>query len=121
MHLVDVAVLGGSNDECLAIAAALEQSSGTSAGDGAGPGRKLPLAGDGCRCRAGAGDRGDDRRAELTAWASGLCLGARQPAPPGSAAAWLDSGDTVVAPMTPPGCLALGIGDGSGPESTALA
>ncbi len=123
MHLVDVAVLGGlGRDECLAVAAALEHSSEHPVASALrrAAGVALPLATDvvaepgqgiaatiaGRRCRIGR-----------PAYALALATGAL----PEAAAAWLDSGDTVVALADATGCLALfRIGDEVRPESAAL-
>ena len=123
MHLVDVAVLGAlERDECLAVAAALEQSSehpvATALRRAAGaalppatdvvaePGQGIAATIAGRNCRIGR-----------PAYALALGNGAL----PEAAAAWLDSGDTVVALADATGCLALfRIGDEVRPESAAL-
>ena len=123
MHLVDVAVLGAlERDECLAVAAALEQSSEhpvpTALRRAAGaalppatdvvaePGQGIAATIAGRNCRIGR-----------PAYALALGNGAL----PEAAAAWLDSGDTVVALADATGCLALfRIGDEVRPESAAL-
>ena len=123
MHLVDVAVLGVlERDECLAVAAALEQSSehplATALRRAAGA--ALPLATD-VVVEAGQGIAatiaGRNCRIGRPAYALALGTGAL----PEAAAAWLDSGDTVVALADATGCLALfRIGDEVRPESAAL-
>lgn len=123
MHLVDVAVLGGlERDQCLAFAAALEASSEhpvasalrRAAGEAlppatdvvAEPGQGIAATIAGRSCRIGR-----------PAYALALGTGAL----PEAAAAWLDSGDTVVALADATGCLALfRIGDEVRPESAAL-
>ena len=123
MHLVDVAVLGAlERDECLAVAAALEQSSehpvATALRRAAGA--ALPLATD-VVVEAGQGIAatiaGRNCRIGRPAYALALGTGAL----PEAAAAWLDSGDTVIALADATGCLALfRIGDEVRPESAAL-
>ena len=123
MHLVDVAVCGAlDRDECLAVAAALEQSSehpvATALRRAAvGP---LPLATD-VVAEPGQGIAATiaGRTCRIGRPAYALALGAG--ALPEAAAAWFDSGDTVVALGDPTGCLALfRIGDEVRPESAAL-
>ena len=123
MHLVDVAVLGGlERDECLAVAAALEQSSehplATALGRAAGV--ALPPATD-VVAEPGQGIAatiaGRNYRIGRPAYALALGSGPL----PEAAAAWLDSGDTVVALADATSCLALfRIGDEVRPESAAL-
>ncbi len=123
MQLVDVVVLGGlERDECLTVAAALEQSSehpvATALRGAAGaalpsvtdivsePGQGIAATIAGRNCRIGR-----------PAYALALGNGAF----PEAAAGWLDSGDTVVALADATGCLALfRIGDEVRPESAAL-
>jgi len=118
-----VAVLGGlERDECLAVAAALEQSSehplATALGRAAGV--ALPPATD-VVAEPGQGIAatiaGRNYRIGRPAYALALGSGPL----PEAAAAWLDSGDTVVALADATGCLALfRIGDEIRPESAAL-
>ncbi len=123
MHLVDVAVLGGlERDECLAVAAALEQSSEhpVAAALRRAAGAALPPATD-VVAEPGQGIAatiaGRNWRIGRPAYALALGSGAL----PEAAAAWLDSGDTVVALAAATGCLALfRIGDEVRPESAAL-
>ena len=123
MHLVDVAVLGAlERDECLAVAAALEQSSEHPVATALrrAVGAALPLATD-VVVEAGQGIAatiaGRNCRIGRPAYALALGTGAL----PEAAAAWLDSGDTVVALADATGCLALfRIGDEVRPESAAL-
>ena len=123
MHLVDVAVLGAlERDECLAVAAALEQSSEHPVATALrrAVGVALPLATD-VVVEAGQGIAatiaGRNCRIGRPAYALALGTGAL----PEAAAAWLDSGDTVIALADATGCLALfRIGDEVRPESAAL-
>ncbi|MBL8419289.1 MAG: heavy metal translocating P-type ATPase [Dechloromonas sp.] len=109
MHLVDVAVLGAlERDGCLAVAAALEQSSEHPVATDvvAEPGQGIAATIAGRNCRIGR-----------PAYALALGTGAL----PEAAAGWLDSGDTVVALGDATGCLALfRIGDEVRLESAAL-
>lgn len=121
MHLVDVAVFGAlERDECLAVAAALEQSSehpvATALRRAAGA--ALPLASDAV-AEPGQGIAATiaGRNFRIGRPAYALAPGAL----PEAAAGWLDSGDTVVALGDATGCLALfRIGDEVRPESAAL-
>jgi len=121
MRLVDVAVFGAlERDECLAVAAALEQSSehpvATALRRAAGA--ALPLASDAV-AEPGQGIAATiaGRNFRIGRPAYALAPGAL----PEAAAAWLDSGDTVVALGDATGCLALfRIGDEVRPESAAL-
>ena len=123
MHLVDVAVLGGlERDECLAVAAALEHSSEHPVASALrrAAGVALPLATD-VVAEPGQGIAatiaGRNYRIGRPAYALALGSGPL----PEAAAAWLDSGDTVVALADATSCLALfRIGDEVRPESAAL-
>ncbi|WP_153144935.1 heavy metal translocating P-type ATPase [Dechloromonas sp. H13] len=124
MRLVDVLPTGDlAHDECLAIAAALEHASEhpvAQALRAATEGRKLPLAGQALG-EAGQGIEGDiaGRRYRIGRPAYALGLGAGRL--PDVAAAWLESGDTVVVLADESGCLALlRFGDEVRPEARPL-
>lgn len=123
MSLVDAQAFGAlDRDACLAIAAALEQSSEhpvagalrraaagplpQAAGALSEPGQGIEAVVDGRRCRIGRPD---------------YALGLSRARLPEAAVDWLDSGDTVVVLADEGGCLALfRIGDEIRPESAAL-
>ena len=123
MHLVDVAVLGAlEREECLVVAAALEQSSEhpVAAALRRVAGAALPLAAD-VVVEPGQGISATvaGRHCRIGRPAYALRLGASTL--PDSAATWFDSGDTVVALADATGCLALfRMGDELRPESAAL-
>ena len=124
MRLVDLLPTGNlEHDECLTIAAALEQASEHPVAVAlrvATIGRELPVAGN-ALSEAGQGIEGEiaGRRYRIgrPAYALGLGCGSL----PDTAAAWLDSGDTVVVLGDETGCLALfRLGDEVRPEARPL-
>jgi Cu2+-exporting ATPase len=123
MHLVDVAVFGSlDKGQCLAISAALEQSSehpvATALRCAAGAG--LPVAVD-VVSEPGQGIEAvvEGRRCRIGRPAYALALSNAEL--PDAATAWLESGDTVVVLGDVGGCLAIfRVGDEVRPEAAAL-
>ncbi|WP_428826933.1 heavy metal translocating P-type ATPase [Azonexus sp. IMCC34842] len=123
MHLVDVGVFGSlGKDQCLAISAALEQSSEHPVATALryAAGASLPVAVD-VVSEPGLGIEAvvEGRRYRIGRPAYALALSHAEL--PDAAAAWLESGDTVVVLGDAGGCLAtFRIGDEVRPESAAL-
>jgi len=124
MHLVDLLPTGAlSRDECLLIAAALEQASEHPVGlalRDAAAGLDLPLAGN-ALSEAGQGIEGEIAGRRYRIGRPGYALGSAAGGLPEVAAAWLESGDTVVVLGDATGCLGLfRLGDELRPEARPL-